>query len=573
VNDLDSLVFGDGQDGCGFTSQDESWYRFLVDPTPYESIALNGETAVTTGTDSVLLTQRADFLRPDSLLAIVVVSDKTETSLQESSFFPLFAQEIENGLPFHLPHPTIECSTMGPLDPCCTSCGLPPPTGCQIDPNCTTSPDYTDADENLALRAFGLISHKARYGIEFFYQPSRYVGALTSATVQNDMGMSVANPIFAGGRDPGMVFYAAVVGVPWQLIARQLKGVPDLVSGVDALDPTQVGGFKSFAELSLKDPMGNVFWDDIAGDPENYVPAVSPYMQESTLPRSGADPITGIAISPAGSPNGTNPINGHEFNIPQPPGDIEYACIFPLLTPIDCTQPGAVCDCPEPVAGQTPSDNPLCDPNPNDNGNPTLQTRAKAYPGIKQLAIARGMGEQGIVASICAKQLTDDTQIDYGYRPAVDAILAQVTARLKSATAGQCLAQPLVPDAGGQVSCALVEARNVGAAACNCDAPARSPVSAASQCVEANAKSDPLFATAQWNCFCEITQAQGAELTSCQNDATPTADGWCYVGDAPASPVGNPALLKSCPASDDGVLRFVGAGAPAAGSTVFFDCQ
>ena len=133
--------------------------------------------------------------------------------------------------------------------------------------------------DSLALRAFGLISHKARYGIEFFYQPSRYVQALTSITVQNNVGASVPNPIFAQGRDPDLVFYATITGVPWQLIARQKNGVPDLVNGVSALDPTQVGGFKTSAELDLTDPAGNTFWDDIAGDPENYVPAVSPYMQ------------------------------------------------------------------------------------------------------------------------------------------------------------------------------------------------------------------------------------------------------------------------------------------------------
>ena len=62
---------------------------------------------------------------------------------------------------------------------------------------------------------------------------------------------------------------------------------------------------------------------------------------------------------------------------------------------------------------------------------PTLQTRAKAYPGVKNLAIAKGMKAQGIVASICPAQLTDSTQPDYGYRPAVSSILAGLKKRLQ----------------------------------------------------------------------------------------------------------------------------------------------
>src|SRR6185437_3052333 len=42
IGDLAALVVGDGQDGCGYESQNEAWYRFLVDPSPYQSISLSG---------------------------------------------------------------------------------------------------------------------------------------------------------------------------------------------------------------------------------------------------------------------------------------------------------------------------------------------------------------------------------------------------------------------------------------------------------------------------------------------------------------------------------------------------
>ena len=115
---LHDLVIGDGQLGCGFESQDEAWYRFLVDPTPYQSIALVNNAVVVTGIDQALLQQRRDFLRPDSLLAVVVVSDETDTSIKQFSSYPIFAVA---GL--HMPHARQECTQKGPLDPCCASCG------------------------------------------------------------------------------------------------------------------------------------------------------------------------------------------------------------------------------------------------------------------------------------------------------------------------------------------------------------------------------------------------------------------------------------------------------------------
>ena len=590
VYDLAQLVIGDGQSGCGFESQNEAWYRFLVDPSPYSTITLNGQNAVSSGMDSALLTQRGQFLRDNSLLAIVNVTDETDTSIKEFGFYPLFAQEISNNVPFHLPHPRQECASKGPNDMCCGSCGQAPPSGCPVDPMCTSSPNYTDADENLALRAFGLISHKQRYGIEFFYQPSRYVTALTSAMVPDSNNNMQPNPIFAKGRDPGLVFYAAIVGVPWQLIARQLNGTPDLVNGVSAVDSTEVGGFKSFEELNLKDPAGNTFWDDIVGDPEHYVLAKSPYMIESSTPRSGTDPITGTMIAPSTAANGTNPINGHEWNITMPAGDIQYACIFPVLSPIDCSKPGAVCDC---TATGMPN-NPLCDPNPNDNMNLTLQSRAKAYPGLKHLAIAKGLGDQGIVASICAKQINtpnnpDGTPAaDYGYRPAVKAIID----RLKKALKGQCLPRTLTADpTTGQVPCLILEARNTNGSACTCDPTlGRSNVSSAHQAAVMQAQQQSMGET--WNCFCEInqtlndpntmcpvTETTGApancNLTSCQNDVNPmsSANGWCYVDDTGATAIGNPTLVKNCPSNDRRLIRFVGAGQPQSGATVFITCE
>ncbi len=537
--------------------------------------------------DTTLLAQRKDFLRSDSLLAIINVTDETDTSLvhDQGSFAPLFAEEGD-----FMPTARSECSNpaKGPDDPCCSSCGLPVPDGCPVDPSCAATPFYTAETDNFYLHAFGLITHKERYGVEFFYPPSRYVNALTSPVIANDDGVLVPNPIYsvldptqtsATVRDPTLVFYATITGVPWQLIARQTaNGTPDLVNGVSALDPTAIGGFKTAAELDLRDAKGNTFWDDIVGNPEKYQPALSPFMVESTGPRHGVDPITGVTVALGTA----NAMNGGERPIgPPPAGDIEYACTFPLAASqqINCAG-NSECDCFIGTVGATVVDkgdgNPICGPNPADLDPTTnqprnsLQIKAKAYPGIKNLAIAQGMGDQGIAASICPAQLTDATpgRVDYGYRPAVKAIID----RLKQAIGGQCLQRSLTPDATGQVSCLVLEARDTGGAACTCDGPARSFASQEQQPAITEAQQENPDTASE--CYCVINQTPaGPAQTSCQNDVLdPQAAGWCYVDDSGIAPLGNPEIVARCPATEKREVRFVGQGVPATGATTFILC-
>ena len=93
-----------GQVGCGYESQLESWYRFLVDPTPYDTITLDAnKKVVLNGTDKVLLDQRKSFLRPDSLLAIIMLTDENDCSIRESGQFYFAAQQKGGSGTFHLP--------------------------------------------------------------------------------------------------------------------------------------------------------------------------------------------------------------------------------------------------------------------------------------------------------------------------------------------------------------------------------------------------------------------------------------------------------------------------------------
>jgi hypothetical protein len=302
-------------------------------------------------------------------------------------------------------------------------------------------------------------------------------------------------------------------------------------------------------------------------------------MIETIDPRTGTNPITGDAIVPVDQPP-TNPINGKEYTITAR-DDLQYACIFPLPTPRDCTDPLIVsCDCKDPN-----NNNPLCEEkDPAMPGNRTLQTKAKAYPGLRELSVLKALGTQGITASVCPAQLTDQAKPDFGYRPAIGAIID----RLKEALRGQCLPRTLTPDAENQVPCLILEGKRVegdqaAIDACNkCEAEGRQPVSEDHQPAVAGAKETDNYKVAKWNCFCEIKQTTGDDLTACQNDeADPPqnpstgaqVDGWCYVDATTTPQIGDPKIVADCPETEKRIIRFVGKGAAAPGGTLFITCS
>jgi hypothetical protein len=139
----------------------------------------------------------------------------------------------------------------------------------------------------------------------------------------------------------------------------------------------------------------------------------------------------------------------------------------------------------------------------------------------------------------------------------------------------RCLGQPLGIDAGGQASCRVVEALTTPDGSCACG-PGRMPLSAEDPVAKAIAL-DPLYPVAGWNCFCEIDQASGSDLSVCQNDPsdppeTP-ANGWCVIDAEVDPPVGNPAIVSWCPLDHRRIVRFVGDGAPQPGATLFITCE
>ncbi|HVK70300.1 MAG TPA: hypothetical protein VM694_37860, partial [Polyangium sp.] len=396
VPTLRDMVVGVGQIGCGYESQLESIYRFLVDPEPHETISVVDNKATPQGIDAVLLQQRAEFLRPDSLLTVLMLTDENDCSTKEYGQFYFVNQLRIGATSVRMPRARQECA-VNPNDPCCKSCGQDPGQ-CPDDPTCTAPQNGValyDADEDsINLRCW---EQKRRFGIDFMYPIDRYAQAFSQPVITNRFGELVPNPLFSdldptdnltAIRGPEKVLITGLVGVPWQDVAR------------DKNDASK--GFKSAAELAAPlDMSGATTWDVILGDPAGQVKPLDPLMNESIQKRTGTNPITGDALVDASTPN-ANPINGHEYTIAN--DDLQYACILPLLPgeERDCTNTNlTACDCFE-----SNNDNPLCAVDPA-NGGRTLQVRAKAYPGLRPLALFQALGDQAVVGSVCPANLSD----------------------------------------------------------------------------------------------------------------------------------------------------------------------
>ncbi|HEY4013003.1 MAG TPA: hypothetical protein VGM06_06680, partial [Polyangiaceae bacterium] len=456
IGDFTQMISGVHEHGCGFEAQNEAWYRFLVQPDPYASINVDaGLHASYSGVDGTILNQRANFLRPDSLVAIIVVTDETQevaNPISVNSFGYLFEQSPwPSSTTTAAPEGTVECAA-NPLDPKCVSCSVMPAnfaTECPVDPPGGNNGYLDPSNDNINVRFF---HPKQRFGVYPGYPSSRYVTGLTSPKVPNrdneedssgnyigDQAaqLNCVNPLFAqnlptsttadlcnlqpGPRTPDLVYYAIIGGVPHELLQAQAGVDPECAAGTNQADCPQ------------KDTLTDADWLKITGqDPENYnFNGADFHMLESENPRGPCTPTSGDTC---------DPINGREWATNK--ADLQYACVFTLPAPKDCTQmqfTGA-CDC---AVGSNSANTQLCQKDANGNYT-TTQIKGKAYPGIAELVVAHHMGGQGIVSSLCPIHTTATSDSDpvYGYRPAVNAIVN----RLKNALSVQCLPQKLTID-------------------------------------------------------------------------------------------------------------------------------
>ena len=260
---------------------------------------------------------------------------------------------------------------------------------------------------------------KRRYGYDNQFDYHRYAIGLSSFMVPDRDHESIGdqrncvNPLFAGAlpdgsetspdtlcnlpagvRPTNLVFYVTMAGVP-----------PDLVSD---------------ARGNIKLDLTNDDWTKIVGsNPDYYVfDGIDSRMVQSITPRPNLQPPPSAAYN-----TGTNGFR--EWNTTTSGAGIEYqyACTFLLPTEKDCAAAANAdsCDCSGP-ASRPVDGTPLCDP-----ANRALQKYGKAYPTSRYELVAKALGAQSLVGSMCPQVTTGDpTAPSYGYNPMMTALVNRV---------------------------------------------------------------------------------------------------------------------------------------------------
>jgi hypothetical protein len=470
------MVVATGQIGCGYESQLESWFRFLVDPVPpqYPLGAPDNNVTQRTGVDDALLAQRAAFLRPNSLVLIVMLTDENDCSIRDTDVGWVVASTSLGSITTGSP----DCA-VNPNDKCCYSCTAGAPTGCA--PCASPGSAADDGAYQANIRCY---NQKRRFGYDFLYPTSRYYVALTHKELCPDqstgdmdcdctrakaIGASCSpgsrrlpNPLFsqtvgtdsknnpvmsavsaAPRSDTSNVFIAGILGVPWQ----------------DVSEPSSQGASAALTYIPVTDTRwtaANGIWTQIYGDDELNITPADMHMVESLVPRAGLSGPT--TASPTDDPK-----TGHEYNTARE--DLEYACTFALEGAAPAR--GCVCDVNDSLYAtckyQNPNDccelsyradgaggpgdnfdKPLCQ-NPKTGAYETKQYFAKAYPGLREIAVLHDyavgpstytdLGGTGnsIVTSICPKTLTagQEATPGYGYNPIAQAMIERIKVRLK----------------------------------------------------------------------------------------------------------------------------------------------
>jgi hypothetical protein len=529
-----------------------------------------------TGLDQTLLDERKAFLRPDSLLAVLMLTDENDGSLLPAgrNWLPLaYAGGAMlrgwtgcAGVPDDFEPQTSADYAKLWADYKCISCFQKSPDG-TTDSNCAAPWASPPLNADVDGTNERMLQHTRRYGYNFLWGRRRYVDAFSSPTVAGSDGKVASNPIYAGGyRTKDQVVLAGILGVPSKLLPTNADGT--------ARDLTEAD------------------WDKI----------VSPdltkrdlHMIEQIAPRAGVPKFVGDRT--------IDVVNGGDRDVADG-NDLQYACIAPRTAVVANDPNAATGDCRASGSG---AKNPLCGP---DSAGRGTQPYFKAYPTLRELRVlheAQSAGVPVFVSSIC----TDDDS------SAVDGLVA----KLQGALDPRCFKSDLAVDpATGAVSCldfevfpsdtpngaATCEAMNggklgyctPGAAPCHLAGstpPPSGPDAFAAQMlveiqstgvdgttkneiVQAQASGGNVYVTGsdgKKRLVCEMLQLEGnpavdgATQLACRTDPSfdiPVGGGWCYSTD-------DRIVGVQCKAAGAiGSIRFLGNMRPHQGSQVYTAC-
>jgi hypothetical protein len=403
-----------GELGCGFEAPLEAAYRFLSDPDPYESLQRANCPGSTSGSplcvepvgvDMDLLAQREQFLRPDSVVVVIFLTDENDCSLRAKGqgFRAMSNLRLRGG--------TAACDA-NPNDMCCRPCGTGLPEGCDADP--ATNGCAEDIEDDFEARPLRCFDQQRRFGVSFLRSTDVYIGGYTNTFVADRNGEGQPNALFTEERGREKIFVVGIIGVPWQ----------------DTSDPAK----QTEATFDLIESR-EVDWSLFLPTDGNH--PTDPFNIEAMGMRTGSHPVTDDVL---GGPGTWNAINGHDRALYQGDGrddDLQYSCIFELPAPRDCVSADlGSCDCvsetdPQGNVINHYEGNPLCFDETTAAYGQT-QYYAKAYPGPRLLEVLRGVSctdadaectDQSVLASICPRQFNDETRQDFGYRPVIRALL------------------------------------------------------------------------------------------------------------------------------------------------------
>lgn len=539
--EVSCIIDSVGESGCGFEETLEAMYRFLIDPAPYLDASVSCRKGVSgdqcgdneftvSGIDLELLGQRKAFLRPDSLLAVIIVSDENDASHRPTgrNWLPwaMARRTMPRGfaacanVPDDLEPDTDEAHAKVFADFGCRQC-----TPGDVDPACSTPwariADDPAGDPDLTnLRTFHQLQ---RFGRNYLWPVSRYVRAFTDATVLGSDGRMAPNPIFAGGmRSRELVLVAGIVGVPKFLVEA---GDWDKMISPD---------------LAKRDP--------------HMIESIAP---RRTLPKYAGD-------------HTIDPISGGERDTFGQ--DLQYACIGPRVTN-EVTR-----SCEDPDAWQQ---DPVC-------ARDGTQPRFRAFPGIRHLRLLHELGSSGLVASICDDTLApaiDGITARLQKIVANQCFLGLTVPPPKNGVVDCALVETFATDTQeGKGRCEDIGPSRCtpGSARCRAGAPsmpAMGPVYAAyglrvpvgTELVDAYEDHGNVYAKTSdgvRHLVCETAQLAGTSGTGCRTDPSDTVaeHGWCLTTDTKV--IGEQCLR----AGAKELVRFVGEGKPKGGATVGMVC-
>lgn len=380
-----------------------------------------------------------------------------------------------------------------PASPCCRSCDASEdtaPEGCTPlaeDAVCAVTSQWEKQDDRLQLRCF---DQKRRLGREFLFPTSRYVDALTQPQIKDRDGQLVPNPLFVSGRTADMVSVLLIAGTPWQLLVDE---------------EASAGG--QLHLLKSNHYEDHDLWEKLLGDGESGSIPTDPHMIQSVEPRSGL-PLAGESW---------DPIHGHEIEWGDE-RDLQYSCIFDLPQERDCS---SLDEC---ACSDESTERPICR-NAEDEYD-LVQRRAQAYPPTRLLEFVRGLGQRGMVSSICPRSLdesADTLDLNYGYAAAMSLLAGN---SYNFFWPVDCFTPSLPVDERGLPQCHLIE---IHSSPVVCEDLGRVPA-----------------------IYCEVPPFSGdgtqpdSDYFACQNDLHPSlgGPGFCYIDKSLGE--GNTQLLSGC---------------------------